>query len=180
MMVLSCSCGCLVLCFFFSSRRRHTRCYRDWSSDVCSSDLPIRRAVDPLPEDWDLVVEEGKLDLELRLPPVGPLREDLEDEAEAVVAFVVPALLEVVVLGRVAPPVEQDEVDVQGPEPLRDLLELALAHEVAAVRRVADLDDRVHELVARAPEQRLDLARVAGQRDEEDLHSGPREAVGWR
>src|SRR2546429_7052572 len=26
-------------CFFFSSRRRHTRCSRDWSSDVCSSDL---------------------------------------------------------------------------------------------------------------------------------------------
>src|SRR6266498_395594 len=30
-------------CFFFSSRRRHTRCGRDWSSDVCSSDLPTRR-----------------------------------------------------------------------------------------------------------------------------------------
>src|SRR6266699_654280 len=28
--------GCV---FFFSSRRRHTRCGRDWSSDVCSSDL---------------------------------------------------------------------------------------------------------------------------------------------
>src|SRR2546429_2280501 len=29
-----------ILCFifFFSSRRRHTRCSRDWSSDVCSSD----------------------------------------------------------------------------------------------------------------------------------------------
>src|SRR5690554_1680537 len=27
--------------FFFSSRRRHTRCGRDWSSDVCSSDLYI-------------------------------------------------------------------------------------------------------------------------------------------
>src|SRR5436305_14998758 len=27
--------------FFFSSRRRHTRCGRDWSSDVCSSDLPF-------------------------------------------------------------------------------------------------------------------------------------------
>src|SRR5262245_66344306 len=27
--------------FFFSSRRRHTRCLSDWSSDVCSSDLPI-------------------------------------------------------------------------------------------------------------------------------------------
>src|SRR5687768_3682780 len=35
--------------FFFSSRRRHTRCSRDWSSDVCSSDLvgePIN------PEAW--------------------------------------------------------------------------------------------------------------------------------
>src|SRR5207245_8755066 len=29
--------------FFFSSRIRHTRCYRDWSSDVCSSDL--RRSI---------------------------------------------------------------------------------------------------------------------------------------
>src|SRR5690349_8850854 len=28
-----------LLCFFFSSRRRHTRSLRDWSSDVCSSDL---------------------------------------------------------------------------------------------------------------------------------------------
>src|SRR5215813_5295930 len=28
--------------FFFSSRRRHTRCGRDWSSDVCSSDLEPR------------------------------------------------------------------------------------------------------------------------------------------
>src|SRR5699024_12201904 len=26
-------------CFLFSSRRRHTRSKRDWSSDVCSSDL---------------------------------------------------------------------------------------------------------------------------------------------
>src|SRR5690606_40565969 len=29
----------LVFLFFFSSRRRHTRFSRDWSSDVCSSDL---------------------------------------------------------------------------------------------------------------------------------------------
>src|SRR5438094_4121699 len=28
-----------MVCFFFSSRRRHTRSYGDWSSDVCSSDL---------------------------------------------------------------------------------------------------------------------------------------------
>src|SRR5256885_8031939 len=32
--------------FFFSSRRRHTRLQGDWSSDVCSSDLPRT------PEDW--------------------------------------------------------------------------------------------------------------------------------
>src|SRR5690606_40290723 len=42
-------------CFFFSSRRRHTRFSRDWSSDVCSSDL-------------DLAAErrEGRLDRGLR------------------------------------------------------------------------------------------------------------------
>src|SRR5471030_353178 len=28
-----------IMFFFFSSRRRHTRCLSDWSSDVCSSDL---------------------------------------------------------------------------------------------------------------------------------------------
>src|SRR5215813_12924144 len=32
--------------FFFSSRRRHTRCGRDWSSDVCSSDLLLRRQLE--------------------------------------------------------------------------------------------------------------------------------------
>src|SRR2546421_6933886 len=40
---------CLIFCswflffFFFSSRRRHTRSDRDWSSDVCSSDLTPSR-----------------------------------------------------------------------------------------------------------------------------------------
>src|SRR5690606_40301310 len=29
--------------FFFSSRRRHTRFSRDWSSDVCSSDLDLKK-----------------------------------------------------------------------------------------------------------------------------------------
>src|SRR3712207_8708122 len=31
----------IVCMFFFSSRRRHTRYWRDWSSDVCSSDLAV-------------------------------------------------------------------------------------------------------------------------------------------
>src|SRR3712207_7845493 len=43
----------LLLFFFFSSRRRHTRYWRDWSSDVCSSDLDkvteaLRFAAEPL------------------------------------------------------------------------------------------------------------------------------------
>src|SRR5258705_2255127 len=36
---------CYIL-FFFSSRRRHTRCLSDWSSDVCSSDLGSLRPAD--------------------------------------------------------------------------------------------------------------------------------------
>src|SRR2546429_6732814 len=38
--------SCVDCFLFFSSRRRHTRCSRDWSSDVCSSDLATR-ALDP-------------------------------------------------------------------------------------------------------------------------------------
>src|SRR5690606_40186499 len=34
--------------FFFSSRRRHTRFSRDWSSDVCSSDLPFEHRITPV------------------------------------------------------------------------------------------------------------------------------------
>src|SRR2546422_5080713 len=42
--------------FFFSSRRRHTRCSRDWSSDVCSSDLHVERT-----RDADAGHEEGRV-----------------------------------------------------------------------------------------------------------------------
>src|SRR5258707_2283634 len=34
-------CKAVGILFFFSSRRRHTRYWRDWSSDVCSSDLSL-------------------------------------------------------------------------------------------------------------------------------------------
>src|SRR5207253_6654772 len=47
--------------FFFSSRRRHTRWPRDWSSDVCSSDLiarhPQARREQPLADVADLVLD---------------------------------------------------------------------------------------------------------------------------
>src|SRR6266516_5216664 len=47
--------------FFFSSRRRHTRSYGDWSSDVCSSDLRLEGALGPVPglDVADVVVRPG-------------------------------------------------------------------------------------------------------------------------
>src|SRR5256885_3115343 len=47
-------------CFFFSSRRRHTRLQGDWSSDVCSSDLPFLQRARVL----ELVDRDGALGLE--------------------------------------------------------------------------------------------------------------------
>src|SRR5699024_11630693 len=54
-----------VIGFFFSSRRRHTRSKRDWSSDVCSSDLVYRL-------DTRSGEITGKLGLEGALAPAGP------------------------------------------------------------------------------------------------------------
>src|SRR3989449_6334502 len=44
-----CETVCVFFFFFFSSRRRHTRCSRDWSSDVCSSDLSSATTAKPSP-----------------------------------------------------------------------------------------------------------------------------------
>src|SRR5437660_10623632 len=52
--------------FFFSSRRRHTRWPRDWSSDVCSSDLAVRFPADPRKRTADPGVATG-----LAYTPVG-------------------------------------------------------------------------------------------------------------
>src|SRR2546428_13449955 len=45
--------------FFFSSRRRHTRSDRDWSSDVCSSDLIAAHDAEVFLVDHDLGAVEG-------------------------------------------------------------------------------------------------------------------------
>src|SRR5690606_41038711 len=48
----------LLVFFFFSSRRRHTRFSRDWSSDVCSSDLTLRieDLMRELVEDYTIII----------------------------------------------------------------------------------------------------------------------------
>src|SRR5579885_2067871 len=49
------------VCFLFSSRRRHTRSKRDWSSDVCSSDLEeSARATDAVLPGSDNSRRDGK------------------------------------------------------------------------------------------------------------------------
>src|SRR2546422_6745955 len=83
--------------FFFSSRRRHTRCSRDWSSDVCSSDLiplsgpappptqALRRQIEILTDAGESVrdvpsrlVDDGD-DLGVRQPPRPDDAEDADD-----------------------------------------------------------------------------------------------------
>src|SRR2546429_3370136 len=56
--------------FFFSSRRRHTRCSRDWSSDVCSSDL-VAVAFINVVKQWQVFI--GRAEQRIAdLPKIGP------------------------------------------------------------------------------------------------------------
>src|SRR5690606_42057788 len=54
--------------FFFSSRRRHTRFSRDWSSDVCSSDLMAIKEMEKLSQ---LALEKWEVSRLLMLHVVG-------------------------------------------------------------------------------------------------------------
>src|SRR5699024_11869091 len=54
--------GISMLSFFFSSRRRHTRSKRDWSSDVCSSDLTSAK-IDVVAVDKTGTLTEGRPEL---------------------------------------------------------------------------------------------------------------------
>src|SRR5256885_6085131 len=47
----------LILLFFFSSRRRHTRLQGDWSSDVCSSDLELQFDIGSTDDSLERMVE---------------------------------------------------------------------------------------------------------------------------
>src|SRR5438067_13059954 len=67
----------VLIFFFFSSRRRHTRSKRDWSSDVCSSDLAAdctdawldrTRARGSVARRWNIRSEERRVGKECRSP----------------------------------------------------------------------------------------------------------------
>src|SRR5207248_7196683 len=61
-----------VFVFFFSSKRRHTRSYGDWSSDVCSSDLFV--AGKPAVRAHSRFGTDGRLPGDERQPaPLDPL-----------------------------------------------------------------------------------------------------------
>src|SRR5690606_2715133 len=51
---------CCFFFFFFSSRRRHTRFSRDWSSDVCSSDLNDGQSSQELLQNADIAMYHAK------------------------------------------------------------------------------------------------------------------------
>src|SRR5690606_40308842 len=59
----------LFFLFFFSSRRRHTRFSRDWSSDVCSSDLNPQTIYIRITNTVTLCYQAIPLDLIVHLPP---------------------------------------------------------------------------------------------------------------
>src|SRR5256885_8547160 len=52
----------LLFCFFFSSRRRHTRLQGDWSSDVCSSDLTVIGLLKPRGHKFKVTAKGGRRD----------------------------------------------------------------------------------------------------------------------
>ena len=131
--------------------------------------LPDVALVDPFPQEGDLVMKEGQFDLELPFPARGALREQLEEHAEAVVAFHVQLPLEDVVHRRPELSVEYDHIDVVPGDPFADLIELAAADERARVRVVPTLDDRLDDAVACGPHEGRDLRDVGVQGDQEDV-----------
>src|SRR3712207_7754380 len=71
--------------FFFSSRRRHTRYWRDWSSDVCSSDLlspdaPVAAQDVVIAEVLDSPLHPSSL----QVPPEVPLEDELHHRGQEV------------------------------------------------------------------------------------------------
>src|SRR5207249_4957142 len=80
------------------SRRRHTRSKRDWSSDVCSSDLLVKwlkKPGDKIARDEPLFeISTDKVDAEIPSPAAGVLKEIMVKEGETVAIKTVVATIE--------------------------------------------------------------------------------------
>src|SRR2546428_10624448 len=92
--------------FFFSSRRRHTRSDRDWSSDVCSSDLPQWR---DLVARYEIVAAQAKPDWGESAEQVG-----LRTQVETVARQINDYLVELGQIGCVFKGFEEGLVDFYG------------------------------------------------------------------
>src|SRR5215469_10411051 len=112
--------------FFFSSRRRHTRSLRDWSSDVCSSDL-------------------------LGLAEVQRLLDELEQFAPATVRNVVPKPVTLVLLTDVLRRLVEEQISVRD---LRGILE-ALSSVATSEKDPLNLAEYVRSQMRRAITFRL-------------------------
>src|SRR5258707_8984068 len=69
--------------FFFSSRRRHTRYWRDWSSDVCSSDLVDREEITVVGRIPEPAYAEGASEAEKAATVEGRIKEFRERTRDA-------------------------------------------------------------------------------------------------
>src|SRR5437899_10363554 len=70
--------------FFFSSRRRHTRCLSDWSSDVCSSDLMVPSAEAKAAAEEDAWKTSGVKRVVNQLQVVPPSKQEARSEERRV------------------------------------------------------------------------------------------------
>jgi len=125
--------------------------------------------MDPFPEEGDLVVEKGEFDLEFPFPARSALREQFEEDAEAVVALDVQVPLEQIVHRRTELTVEHDHRDILRSDAVADLVELAAADERTRIRVVPSLDDRVDDPMARGPQEGGDLSDIGVEGDQEDV-----------
>src|SRR5690606_33107880 len=153
--------GC---CFFFSSRRRHTRFSRDWSSDVCSSDLTVMSGLPRLEEVRSVsrfglsavtvVFEEGT-DIYFARQLVS---ERLSEAREAIPeAYGNPEMGPITTgLGEIyqfevrgepaCAPEEPDTPECYSPMELREILDWYIAYQVRAVEGVVEINSFGGEL----------------------------------
>src|SRR5258707_4818067 len=83
-------CNYTEISFFFSSRRRHTRYWRDWSSDVCSSDLIGRLAVQLIWEEMIMISNDESWDGSAGHPAHPSRREVIAGAASASMVISMP------------------------------------------------------------------------------------------